>query len=97
MAARAKNSEALLETIEVGIDDARNRRDDITEHRARAITPAIANTLGDNGRTLGEFTRTGSGSYAGLSDEFLDVHNDPTTRPPVLRFAPRPTGSAPTS
>jgi len=82
-AEKPENGEALLDTIEGGIDDARNRRDEITEHTARAIARAIANALGDNGRTLDEFARTGSGSYAALSDEFLEVYNDPTTPAPV--------------
>jgi hypothetical protein len=78
-AAKPENGEALLETIEGGIGAARERQADVTEHTARSIARAIANALGDNGRALGEFARTGSGSYAALSEEFLEVYNDPTT------------------
>ncbi len=78
-AEKPENGEALLETIEAGIDAAQERQADVTEHTARAIARAIANALGDNGRTLGEFARTGSGSYASLSEELLEVYNDPTT------------------
>lgn len=83
-AEKPENGEVLLETIEGGIDDARDRQADITEHTARAIARAVANALGDNGRTLGEFARTGSGSYAALSEELLEVYNDPTT-PALVR------------
>ena len=78
-AEKPENGDALLETIEGGIDDARERSGDITEHTARAIARAIANALGDNGRTLDEFARTGSGSYASLSEALLEVYKDPTT------------------
>lgn len=78
-AEKPENGDALLETIEGGIDDARERRDEITDHTARAIARAISNALGDDGRALGEFACTGSGSYTALSDEFLDLYNDPTT------------------
>jgi hypothetical protein len=78
-AGKPENGDALLETIEGGIEDARERRGDITEHTARAIARAIANAFGDEGHTLDEFARTGSGSRAFLSEEYLDVYNDPTT------------------
>ncbi|TFD27338.1 hypothetical protein [Cryobacterium lyxosi] len=76
---RPENGDALLQTIEGGIDDARARSSDVTEHTARAIARAIANALGDNGRALDEFARTGSGSNATLNEEYLEVYNDPTT------------------
>ncbi|MET4781624.1 hypothetical protein [Glaciihabitans sp. UYNi722] len=74
-----ENGDALVEFIESGIDAARERQTDVTEHTARAIARAIANALGDNGLTLGEFARTGAVSYTALSNEFLEVYNDPTT------------------
>ena len=76
---RPENGDALLQAIEGGIDNARERRGDITEHTARAIARAIANALGDDGRSLGEFARTGSGRNASLNEEYLEVFNDPTT------------------
>lgn len=76
---KPENGDALVDAIESGIDVARERRSDITEHTARAIARAIANALGDNGRTLDEFARTGSGRNASLSEEYLEVYNDPTT------------------
>lgn len=78
-AEKPENGEALLETIGGGIDAARELQTDISQHTARAIARAVANALGDNGRTLDEFARAGSGSYASLSKELLDVYNDPTT------------------
>lgn len=81
--AKPENGEALLETIEDGIDAARERQADITEHTARTIARAVANALGDNGRTLDDFARNGSGSYASLSEELLDVYNDQITPPQV--------------
>jgi hypothetical protein len=78
-AEKPENGHALLETIEGGIDAARERQADITEHTARAIARAVANALGDYGRTLDEFARVGSGSYATVSEELLEVYNDPTT------------------
>ena len=68
-AGKPENGDALLETIE----------GDITEHTARAIARAIANAFGDEGQALDEFARTGSGSRTFLSEEYLDVYNDPTT------------------
>ena len=76
---KPESGDALLETIESGIEDARERRGDLFEHTARAIARAIANAFGDEGHTLDEFARTGSGSYALLSEEYLEVYNDPTT------------------
>lgn len=78
-AEKPENGEALVEAIEGGIDDARKRRGDITEHTARAIARAIANAFGDEGHALDEFARTGSGSRTFLSEEYLDVYNDPIT------------------
>ncbi len=78
-AEKPQNGEPLLETIEGGIDAARERRGDVTEHTARAIARAITNALGDDGRVLDEFARTGSGSYSSLSEEYLEVYNDPST------------------
>ncbi|CAN5441909.1 hypothetical protein BH10ACT7_BH10ACT7_11000 [soil metagenome] len=75
---KPETSEALVETIEGGIDDARERRGDITEHTARAIARVAANALGDEGRYLDAFARTGSGEYVLLSEEYLEVYNDPT-------------------
>lgn len=76
---RPENGDALVQTIKGGIDDARERRGDLSEHTARAIARAIANALGDDGRSLGEFARTGSGRNASLNEEYLEVFNDPTT------------------
>lgn len=78
-AEKPENGDALVETIDGGIDDARERRGDITEHTARAIARMAANALGDEGRHLDAFARTGSGEYALLSEEYLEVYNDPTT------------------
>ena len=78
-AEKPENGDALMDAIEGGIEDAREHRGDITEHTARAIARAIANAFGDEGRTLDEFARTGSGSRTFLSEEYLDVYNDPTT------------------
>ncbi len=78
-AEKPENGDALVEAIEDGVDDARERRGDLTEHTARAIARAVANALGENGRALDEFARTGLGSYALLSEEYLDIYNDPTT------------------
>jgi len=78
-AEKPENGDALMDAIESGIDDAREHHGDITQHTARAIARAIANALGDYGRTLSEFARTGSGSYALISEELLVVYNDPTT------------------
>lgn len=76
---KPETSEALVETIEGGIDDSRERRGDITEYTARAIARVAANALGDEGRYLDAFARTGSGEYVLLSEEYLEVYNDPTT------------------
>jgi|GEM_PF-1723783 len=78
-AEKPENGDALMDAILSGIETAREHRVDITEHTARAIARAIANALGDNGRALDAFARTGSGRHALLSDEYLDVYNDPTT------------------
>ena len=78
-AGKPENGDVLVETIEGGIGDARERRRDITEHTARAIARVVANALGDEGRYLDAFARTGSGEYALLSEEYLEVYNDPTT------------------
>jgi hypothetical protein len=83
---KPENGEALLDTIENGIEAARQRRDDITEHTARAIARALANALGYNGRDLGEFARTAAGSYAALSEELLQLRIDPATPPQVLAW-----------
>lgn len=82
-AQKPENGDALIDTIEGGIDDARERRGDITEHTARAIARVTANALGDEGRYLDTFARTGSGDYALLSEEYLDIYRDPTTPPQV--------------
>jgi hypothetical protein len=78
-AGQPETAAALVEAIEAGIDAARERRADITEHTARAIARVTANALGDEGRTLDVFARTGSGSYALLCEEYLEVYRDPTT------------------
>jgi hypothetical protein len=78
-AGKPETAEALVEAIEAGIDAARKRLGDITEHAARAIARVIANALGDEGHTLDAFARTGSGSYALLSEEYLEIYNHPTT------------------
>lgn len=78
-AGKPENGDALLETIEGGIDAAREGHGDITAHTARAIARALANALGDEGRALDEFARTGSGSYGLLSEEYLEIYHDPTT------------------
>jgi hypothetical protein len=77
-AQKPENGDALVDTIEGGIDDARERRGDITEHTARAIARVVANALGDEGRYLDTFARTGSGDYTLLSEEYLDIYRDPT-------------------
>jgi len=81
---KPENGDALVDAIESGIDVARERRDDITEHTARAIARAVANALGDYGPSLDTFARTGSGSYDSLSEELLEVYHDPTT-PALVR------------
>ena len=85
-AQKPENGDALVDTIEGGIDDARERRGDITEHTARAIARVTANALGDEGRYLDTFARTGSGDYALLSEEYLEVYRDPTTPAQVRRW-----------
>lgn len=79
LAEKPENGDALMDAIESGIGAAREHRADITEHTVRAIARAIANAFGDEGRYLDAFARTGSGEYALLSEEYLQVYNDPTT------------------
>jgi hypothetical protein len=84
LAGGVENAEALEDIIGDGIADAEHSRTDIDLSTARAIARVLANAIGD-APALDHFAATGDGDRLIIEEEFLNLHENPTT-PDIVRI-----------
>ena len=90
-AQKPENGDALVDTIQGGIDDARERRGDITEHTARAVA---ASRPTRSATKVAIWTPSPAPAPATTPYSARSTSRSITTRRPRLRFAAGSTGWA---